>query len=90
MFVVVASDWTNADERGLSRRSKLIEASSPDVDRLILDRNPLAEGSWAVADMLKANNKLKELHLRMVRAANRVVSSRPVVSWSACGLILQD
>jgi len=45
---------------------KLIEASSPDVDRLILDRNPLAEGSWAVADMLKANNKLKELHLRMV------------------------
>ncbi|KAL1499349.1 hypothetical protein AB1Y20_011556 [Prymnesium parvum] len=57
--------------RGYGRNSavvvcKLLEASSPDVEKLILDRNPLAEGAWAIADMLKANNQLKELHLRMV------------------------
>ena len=45
--------------------SKLIHAMRPEITSLVLDRNPLKpEGAVAVAEMLRENDDIKELHMR--------------------------
>jgi len=43
--------------------AKLIEWGNPELDKLVLDRNPLVQGVEAIAQILRCNNYLKELSL---------------------------
>jgi len=66
--VVGTMDLTNRGFGPLSGVviAKLLEVFNPEVDKLVLDRNPLAEGVASIAEFMRSNRYMKELHLDCV------------------------